>query len=356
MIDPLLTGHVSELFPQRQAPSTMGVGVEQEFLTRDSADGSPVAIARVSSAIAGSTYERWTGFEPGGQVELSLPCFASLAELEQAWRRTIAAVRRDCAWAGVLLDASPVDTRSPDAVPLQLTGPRYLGMQLHLDRIGPAGRRMMRQTASTQVCLDWWQGRAGYEQWQLANLAGPFLTSLLRRSTGPGSRMSTWLAVDPGRTAYDDRLIHGLDPVAAYADFANRAAVFAMPGAPEPHEPTSFAAWRRAHQVEATGVAHHLSTLFPPVRPRGRYLEVRFLDAQPDELVLPVTALLARLLHDDDVRRQGLLLLAGAKTRLGEHWALAAEAPDRLADRGNALVDLARGWTTDAVDALVGVA
>jgi glutamate--cysteine ligase len=356
MTDPLLTRYVAELFPRRRAPSTMRVGVEQELLTRDCVDGSPVTIARVCSAIAGSTYEGWTGFEPGGQVELSLPCFASLVRLEQAWRRTIQAVRSDCASAGVLLDASPVDTRAPETVPLQLTGPRYLGMQLHFDRIGPAGRRMMRHTASTQVCLDWWPGRAGYEQWQLANLVGPFLASLLRRSTGPGSRLSTWLSVDPDRTAYDDRLIHGHDPVAAYADFANGAAVFAMPGAPEPHEPTSFAAWKRSHDVEATGVQHHLSTLFPPVRPRGRYLELRFLDAQPDELVLPVTALLARLLHDDDVRRQGLRLLAGAKTRLAEHWVLAADAPHELADRGNALMDLARGWTTDAVDALVGVA
>jgi glutamate--cysteine ligase len=62
--------------------------------------------------------------------------------------------------AGVLLDANPVDPRGRE-VPLQLVSRRYVEMQQHFDRIGPQGRRMMRLTASTQNCLDWWPARAG---------------------------------------------------------------------------------------------------------------------------------------------------------------------------------------------------
>ena len=109
-------------------------------------------------------------------------------------------------------------------MPRQLDSPRYVAMQRHFDSIGPAGRRMMRRTASTQVCLDWWPGTAGLEQWRLLNLAGPFLAAAFAR---PGSeRLATWLAVDPSRTAFDGRLLRGDDPVAAYAGFAAGATAF----------------------------------------------------------------------------------------------------------------------------------
>jgi gamma-glutamylcysteine synthetase len=356
MNDHTLHRNVSALFPRRHSPRTLGVGIEQELLTRDAADGSAVAIDRVRCAIAGSSYEPWTGFEPGGQVELSLPCFPSVAEFAQAWPRIIRDLRDDVARVGVLLDADPVDRRSSDEVPLQLTSPRYLGMQRHFDRIGPAGRRMMRRTASTQVCLDWWPGEAGREQWRLAHLAGPFLAAAFARSSGPGSRLATWLAVDPERTAYDDRLLRGLDPVAAYADFAASATVFAMPDADEPEQPTTFAAWAQSHEVDDHAVAHHLTTLFPPVRPRGSYLELRFLDVQPDELVVPVAALLSRLMYDDEVRRQALRIVQYDDPRFVDHWEQAAFEPEQLLDRGTALVRLAAGSAVSTASDLVGVA
>ncbi|MET0999474.1 MAG: glutamate-cysteine ligase family protein [Marmoricola sp.] len=352
----LFLDEVSALFPRQSAARSVGVGIEHELLTRDLVDGSAVAIDRVRRAVRGSSYERWVGFEPGGQVELSLPCFPSVSALGRTWCRTVRWLREDCARSGVLLDAEPVDPRSPGTVPLQLTSPRYAGMQRHLDRIGPAGRRMMRQTASTQVCLDWWPGRAGGEQWRLLLLAGPFLAAAFARSSGPGSRLATWRAVDPSRTAYDNRLLRGHDPVAAYADFAAGAAVFAMPNTAETDEPTTFATWARTHDVDAAAVAHHLSTLFPPVRPRGRYLEVRFLDVQPDELVVPLSALLSRLLYDDDVRRQALRIVQYDDPRFVDHWETAAHAPERLADRGTALVRLAAGSRTTTTPDLVGVA
>ncbi len=344
---------VSTLFPRRRTARSVGVGVEHELLTRDAADGSVVAIGRVRDAVCGASYQGWVGFEPGGQVELSLPCASSVTELASSWPSTIGELRKDCVRAGVLLDAEPVDRRSPGEVPLQLTSARYAGMQGHFDRIGPAGRRMMRRTASTQVCLDWWPGAAGLEQWRLLLLAGPFLAAAYSRSSGPGSRLATWLEVDPGRTAFDDRLLRGLDPVAAYADFAAGASVFAMPGG-DPAEPTTFAAWSRTHDVDPAAFRHHLSTLFPPVRPRGRYLEVRFLDVQCDEQVVPLAGVLSRLLYDDVARRQALRIVQYDDPRFVDHWQTAALEPEALADRSAALLALAGRSESDR--ALVGVA
>jgi len=168
------------------------------LLTRDGSDGSVVEIERVRDAVAGASYERWLSFEPGGQVELSLPVSRTVTALDRRWRATDLALRTDCLAAGVQLEATPVDLeRSIAQVPLQLTSERYLRMQQHFDGIGPAGRRMMRLTASTQICLDWWPGSAGLEQWRLALLSGPVLAARFNHGPGPHSRLANWLAVDP---------------------------------------------------------------------------------------------------------------------------------------------------------------
>jgi glutamate--cysteine ligase len=293
---------IASLFPGSGNRRTTRVGIEHELLTRDAATGAPVAIERVRAAT-----DVPVAFEPGGQVELNLPCGpvgTAAARLE----RTMSVLRSDCARAGILLDASPVDHRSPEQVPLQLTSPRYVAMQAHFDTIGPAGRRMMRCTTSTQVCLDWWPGRAGLEQWRVLLLAGPQLAARFARSTGPGSRLDTWLAVDPDRTGFDDRLLQGNDPLAAYASFARGATPF-------------------------TGPAEHLSTLFPPVRPRGRYLEVRFLDVQPADRVAEVVGTLSALMYDDTLRGRTLAELEPEAARLGELWRAAADGDLALPER-----------------------
>jgi len=301
------------LFPSRRQARTTRVGVEQELLAFDATTGEAVAIERVRRAVAGTPLAGSVAFEPGGQVELNQPCEPCPASLGRAFLAGVGELRGRCADAGVRLEAEPVDPRPLDRLPLQLHSPRYLAMQDHFDRIGPAGRRMMRQTAGTQVCLDWWPGAAGLEQWRLLLLAGPYLAAALNRSFAPDSRLATWIAVDPDRTGFDDRLLRGDDPVAAYSSFARRAARFVSP-------------------------ADHLSTLFPPVRPRGHYLEIRFLDVQPDDRVPEVAALLADLIYDDERRRRALDLVAPEQPRLAEHWQSAALAPDRVADLGHALL------------------
>ena len=235
---------------------TTRVGIEHELLVRDASTG------RTGRDRAGARRRRQRR-TPLRQLRARRPGRAEPALRPGAHgrgrgsRRTVAALRADCARAGIVLGRLP--RRPPDAgeVPLQLTSPRYDAMEAHFDTIGPAGRRMMRRTASTQVCLDWWPGEAGLEQWRVLAPRRAVPRRGVRTRTGrAGSRLATWLAVDPDRTAFDDRLL-------AATTRSRRT-------------PTS-----RAAPTPFTGPDEHLSTLFPPVRPRGRYLEVRFLDVQP---------------------------------------------------------------------------
>jgi glutamate--cysteine ligase len=316
--------HVAQLFPHR-GPRTTRLGVEHELVSSDHVTGAAVPIDRIREATKHGAYADHLTFEPGGQVELNLPCVAGPAALGRRLRADLTALRADLAGVGVRVHARAVDPRPADNVPLQLTSPRYVAMQRHFDSIGPAGRRMMRRTASTQLCLDWWPGAAGLEQWRLLNLAGPFLAAAFARSTGPTSRLATWLAVDPSRTAFDDRLMRGDDPVAAYADFAGGAAVFV-----------------------AGGIDDHLTTLFPPVRPRGRYLEVRFLDVQPVREVEPLANALSALLYDDTCRRRAGRLVGREVSQLGELWHRAAVGDPEMRERGRELVAL--GFAASRLD------
>lgn len=305
--------HVARLFARGRRRSTR-MAVEHEMLVA-AGDGRTVAPEVVRRLTDGAPYAGYLGFEPGGQVELSLPSGTSPAAVAGRLQADVAALSADLARGGLRALTLPVDPRPDVLVPLRITTERYVAMQRHFDTLGPAGRRMMRRTASTQVCLDWWPGEAGSEQWRLLLLAGPFLAAAFSRSSGPTGRLATWLAVDPDRTAFDDRLLSGRDPVAAYAGFAAGATVFTAPG----------------------DAAQHLSTLFPPVRPRGRYLEVRFLDVQPVRTVEHLLRVLGHLLYDDDLRRSWLRRLEGESGNLATRWQAAANAEDEVVARGRAL-------------------
>jgi glutamate--cysteine ligase len=287
---------VAGLFARGRLRTTR-VAVEQEFLVADTATGAAVPIERVRQAARPAHAAPYVSFEPGGQLELSLPCTPDPAADLCAFTEDL---QRHLGAAGIQLDARPCDPRPEHEVPLQLTSPRYVAMHRHFDTIGPAGRRMMRRTASTQICLDWWPGAAGIEQWRVLNLAGPFLAARFARSSGLDSRLTTWLRTDPARTGFDDRLLQG-DPVTAYAELAAAAKVFVT-----------------------GGPADHLTTLFPPVRPRGTYLEVRFLDAQEPAAVGQVITTLANLLYDDELRRRTLRQLESEQPHLADHWHAAA--------------------------------
>jgi gamma-glutamylcysteine synthetase len=301
---------VADLFTRARRRTTR-VAVEQEFLVADTATGAAVPIERVRQAARTAHAAPYVGFEPGGQLELSLPCAPDPAGELCAFTDDL---QRRLGTAGIQLAALPCDPRPEHEVPLQLTTPRYVAMHRHFDTIGPAGRRMMRRTASTQVCLDWWPGSAGAEQWRVLNLAGPFLAARFAGSSGPEGRLTTWLLADPARTGFDDRLLRG-DPVTAYAEFAAGAKVFVT-----------------------GGPADHLTTLFPPVRPRGKYLEVRFLDAQQPTAVNDVVTALANLMYDDDLRRRTLRDLEPELPHLADHWHAAAMGDPGMAERGRRLL------------------
>jgi glutamate--cysteine ligase len=313
---------VRGLFTPARRPGRIGVEVELIAVT-DTSRPRPVDPA-VLSAGFDPEFVRAAAptFEPGGQLELSPPPRAGVAALLRDLGRLVDRAEAIAAARGVRFEMVGTNPyHSCAQVPLRTPTPRYRAMQRMFDQTGPDGRRMMRLTASLQICVDLLPGLDGYEQWLVANLAGPPLAAAFANSTVidgqpsglAGARTRIWQGIDLRRTAYDGRHLDPVDPVRAYAAFAAAAPRLPIPATTDP--------------------AYHLTTLFPPVRPRGGYLEVRYLDAQPRERMGEVVATVATLLYDRRARRDALDLLLPRAGDLWRAWHDAAHgySPDSAA-------------------------
>ncbi|MFE2326333.1 ergothioneine biosynthesis glutamate--cysteine ligase EgtA [Streptomyces sp. NPDC059385] len=295
------------------------VGAELEWLLVDAErPGQPVAPERLRAAHAAARAlplgSRIT-VEPGGQLEFSSAPAGSLTQCVDDLQSDLAAVRPALLDQGLVLRGLGRDNRRPYR--RLLSSPRYDAMEAYFDRTGPAGRTMMCASASVQVCVD-----AGLEEpgpfghgrrWRMAHLLGAVLVASFANSPareGPYkgwrcSRQGVWNDLDGRRT-----LAPPLDaePRAAWARQALDTEVMCVrsyEGEPwtAPHGMT-FRDWLRpdGHRglrgPTAEDLDYHLTTLFPPVRPRG-HLELRMIDAQPgdDGWVVPLAVVHA--LFDD---------------------------------------------------------
>jgi glutamate--cysteine ligase len=205
-------------------------------------------------------------------------------------------------------------------------------MEQHFAGIGCAepGRAMMTATAALQVNLDAGPESAWAQRVGLASRLGPVLVAISaaspyiagRASGWASMRQQAWLGID-GRSA---PLAPG-DPAEAWAEYALAAPVMLVrdDGDHLPvTRPVPFAVWLGGgapftRPPTFGDLDYHLTTLFPPIRPRG-YLEIRFLDALPDRWWPGLAAITATLL-DDPVAAD---VAAEACEPLGDRWTVAA--------------------------------
>jgi len=317
------------------------VGVELEWLVRDGHDpGLPVDQQRVAAALAGlGAHGALPGgglltTEPGGQIEISSAPAAGIGPCVATTRRDLSALHAAVLPAGLCLTGEGLDPlRSPHRV-LEL--PRYAAMEEFFNRAGPWGRLMMCSTASVQVCVDAGEHSSGPRsvgwRWRLLHALGPvlvaaFANSPLRegRPTGwKSTRQAIWARLDPCRTRPPANAVppalmgngrvkeHDADPRATWVDYALSAEVMCVrrPGGQPWTAPAglTFRRWLRGggeRPPTVEDLTYHLSTLFPPVRPRG-HLEYRVIDAQPGDGWIVPAAVVAALLDDETASQQAM--------------------------------------------------
>ncbi|HAS11720.1 MAG TPA: ergothioneine biosynthesis glutamate--cysteine ligase EgtA [Acidimicrobiaceae bacterium] len=260
----------------------MRIGAEAEWLVFDASRPSrPVPAAETAEAAgdeelpAGGT----VSVEPGGQLELSTQTFAGPEALRAAIEEDARALVRRFARTGLVLVPLGLDPLRPPRP--SLDAPRYVAMERHFRQESPEGVRMMASTAALQLSVD--PGPTPLRCWRVLSAAAPLLSALFANSGVPGTgsaRQRVWAATDPSRTTP----VPTLDPQ-AWVDAVLDATVMlrARGGGVEAAEcRRSFRTWLDddVDPPTAADLAVHLTTMFPPVRPRG-HLEVRVIDAVP---------------------------------------------------------------------------
>ncbi|WP_374118796.1 ergothioneine biosynthesis glutamate--cysteine ligase EgtA [Allokutzneria sp. A3M-2-11 16] len=245
--------------------------------------------------------------EPGGQVEVSTAPQPELSTLISVASADIAYVVELLRRSGLVLGTRGTDPFRPRK--RLLDTPRYRAMERAFEPIGPHGRTMMCSTAGLQVCLDAGEPHRVPVRWAAVHALGPVLTAAFANSpeldgarTGWAStRMRAVAGTDPVRTSPAPV---GADPARLWARHALDAPLVCLRRPGEDWSPppgVTLGDWvdgAIAPPPTTDDIDYHISTLFPPVRPRG-YLEVRYLDAQPTgEWVVPLV-LLTALFHQE---------------------------------------------------------
>jgi glutamate--cysteine ligase len=337
VVDRFTSGPSGDVAPGR-------VGVELEWIPAvvGVQPPRPLTVAETDGLLARDPTLRRDArvtFEPGGQLEISPPPSSSVTELLGSLDILRGRVERCFEPSGAGLFVSGLNPwHSTEELGLQTLQPRYVAMQEHFDSIGPYGRRMMRQSLALQISLDLGNPRIARRRWLLANLAGPALSATFANSpivageeVGiPGGRSQCWQLLDPTRTGFDGAQV-GEPPPEAYCDFA-LAATYIDLGVSRPDG-----------QLEGRDVAYHLSTLFPPVRPR-RHLEVRFLDALPTRWMAVPVIVLVCLLYDPAATSAALEVLADTRLEAAT-WRRSCDAGVRdrtLRDDAVSVFEIAR--------------
>ncbi len=301
------------------------VGIELEWLTSYRCADQRVTLAQIEAlfadlgALPGGS--RLT-LEPGGQIELSSARGDTLDQALTAMGTDLFVLDRACAQRRIELIALGADpTREPARI---LEAPRYEAMEEFFDHDGPAGRAMMCNTASIQLNIGLGPESAMAARWRLAHAISPTLIACFANSPFAGgmpsgwqsTRLRSWWTLDPSRAAPPDLVA---DPIAAWVDYALDARVMFI-AHDDAYLPVTtgltFRQWLHdGHELGSPTLddfAYHLTTLFPPVRPRG-WFELRVFDALPTPFWQVAAAVTHALLVDPEAAAAALSVVAGTE-------------------------------------------
>ncbi len=332
------------------------VGVECEWLTYDGDPGRRFGrltdFASFKTALSASADDLHGSltFEAGGQVEISSKPHRTLTSLIDDMARDDAVLGLATADIGVTLRGRGLASA---AVGLANDADRYRAAAAFFAAPGVCSNRdaaptMMCTSASVQINVDLPTSHTD-DAWILAQRLAPILGAVGANSPGTvfgrsylSSRLATWELSDRTRTDAVPETDEVGAAAAAWADYALDARVMLFKDgatfAPTTGE-TTMRQWLAGHapwrEATAGDVDYHMTTLFPPLRPRG-FVELRTVDAQPNagDWIVPVAVAFALIVDAGSTRAalsatDGLQLSLSDAARLALHDDDLAQAAQR---------------------------
>lgn len=360
-----------------------GIGLETEKLVLDAETGEAADYARIRELLAQlEGTAGWEGLydgqslvglrgkrssvtlEPGGQIELSGRFCCDLHCNRRDLLRYVRQISEIAPQLGLCFVGFGIQPFTPLERIDWLPKRRYDIMGPYMLRTGDMGQRMMKQTAGTQVNLDYLDEADCVRKLRLLQWLAPLFYALFANSPLLDGRRSEWLAVRGEIWSRTDKDRCGLIPafmqegstLADYVDYALATPLYFLQRDGELVDMTdrrvSFGEFleqgAKGQTARLGDWELHLSTLFPEVRLRPQ-LELRTADSLPPDLALAVAALVKGLFYDEEALGRAEDLLAGfaLEQRMAlyrDSWRLGLKA--RCADV--TLLELARELTSEA--------
>jgi glutamate--cysteine ligase len=294
------------------APERVGIELEMLPMGLDGRRAAHDEVAAVVESLGPLASGTTVTFEPGGQVELSTPPGADVDAACTGLEYDLALVAGPLAERGIVLIGSGIDPTP--GLRRVVRSARYDAMDTYFAdprRDWPnAGRTMMCATAGLQVNLDFDARTPSPDtRWGLAHVLGPTLAASFANSplvsgvpTGWKSyRLANWWRLDPSRTRPAGGRRPGPEAWAAFVMDSQVMMIRSRGGCVPATTPLTFGEWVTAgHPLgfpTLDDLDYHLTTLFPPVRPRG-WLELRMVDSLPRPWWRVPVALATALVYD----------------------------------------------------------
>jgi glutamate--cysteine ligase len=267
-------------------------------------EGRVIALKREGGSIT---------LEPGGQLELSGQAFVSLHDTASELRRhltEVLAVTEGLGLAPLTLGMTPI-SRLDDIewVPKK----RYRIMAPYMARVGTMGHRMMKQTATVQVNLDYASEADAMAKMRAGMGIAPLLLAMFANSPLCDGALNgflsfrghVWSDTDNARSGLLKFVFDHAAGFESYAEYALDVPMYLIIRGDDWIDMTDYTFRRfmregfRAERATLSDWNLHLTTLFPEVRLKG-YIELRSCDSQDTEMALALPALAKGVLYDDD--------------------------------------------------------
>jgi len=267
-------------------------------------DGRVVALTAPGASVT---------LEPGGQLELSGRLCDSVHCTREEFHehvRQVVSVGDELGIAFLGLGMQPVSTLSDiEWVPKR----RYGIMGPYMLKVGTLGQRMMKQTATVQVNIDYESERDAIMKLRVGMGIAPLLTAIFANSPiSDGAlngylsyRAHIWTDTDDARCGLLPFVFHPSCGFTDYIDYALDVPMYFIvrDGRWTDMTPYTFRRfWHEGCGGERATLAdwnQHLTTLFPEFRMKG-VIEARSVDTQPADLVPAVPALIKGVFYDAD--------------------------------------------------------
>ncbi|HYD49363.1 MAG TPA: glutamate--cysteine ligase [Terriglobales bacterium] len=251
--------------------------------------------------------------EPGGQFELSGEPFENVHQARREFEEHVEQIVTVAEPLGIVflgLGIQPISRLERiEWVPKK----RYRIMGPYMEQVGTLGQRMMKQTATVQVNIDFGSEPDAMRKLRTGMGIASLLTAMFANSPITDGELNGYASLRGHIWTDTDNHRSGLLPfvfgeLCDFSDYANYALDVPMYFIVRDGQWFNMTAmtfrqfWQHGHQGHRATMDDwnaHLTTLFPEFRIK-RYIEARSIDSQPPELMLAAPAIIKGIFYADD--------------------------------------------------------